>query len=193
MSNQELLREKADLVCERCTSTGLPRPFIRIASDFAVNFIWGHEGRTHTLSLYYNQKHHSWKLVSNTDWLRSVVEPVIQPLFGQKQSRIIPSQAQALVKPDWTEEAPRLQEYFAHAFTCLSLLEPFANDNIDFSIICQRTREAVKTVLRDPTLPQLDHQALSEALEMPDSTYFYEAKEYLSQCLTLCNINNAVN
>ncbi len=193
MSNQELLREKAELVCERCTSADLPQPLFRIASDFAVNFTWMLEGSTHTLSLYHNQKHQSWKSISNTDWLRNVVEPVIQPLFEQQQSRMIPTQTQAIAKPDRTERTSRLQAYFADAFTCLSLLEPFANDNIDFSIICHRTREAVKMVLTDPIRSQLDHQALSEALEMPDTTHFSEAKEYLIRCLTLCHINNAVN
>ena len=193
MSNQELLREKADLVCERCTSAGLPQPLFRIASDFAVNFTWRLEGSAHTLSLYYNQKHQTWKPISNSDWLRSVVEPVIQPLFGQQQSRIHPTQTQAFAKPDRTEQAPKVQAYFADALTCVSLLEPFANDNIDFSIICQRTREAVKMVLSDPLLTLLDRQALSESLELPDTTHFSEAKEYFIQCLTLCHINNAVN
>lgn len=193
MSNQELLREKAELICERCTSAGLPQPLFQIASDFAVNFTWRLEGSTHTLSLYYNQKHRSWKSISNTDWLRNVVEPVIQTLFEQQQSRIVPTQPQAITKPDRTEQAPRLQAYFADAFICLSLLEPFVNDNIDFSIICHRTREAVRMVLSDPIPSQLDHQALSEALEMPDKTHFSDAKEYFIRCLTLCHINNAVN
>src|SRR5437588_13062390 len=103
MSNRELLREKADLVCEHCASVGLPQPFTRIISDFAVSFAWWHEGKTHTLSLYYKQKHQKWTLVSNSDWLRNVVEPVIQPLFGQKQSNPFPSEAQA----------PKLQAYFS--------------------------------------------------------------------------------
>lgn len=193
MSNQELLREKANLVCERCASAGLPQPFPHITSDFAVNFTWWFEGRTHTLSLYYKQKHQSWTLVSNTDWLVNAVEPAIRPLFGQQQSKRFPSQAQEATKPDRTEQAPELQAYFAHALTCLSLLEPFANDNIDFSIICQRTRESVRMILSDPTPSHLDRTALSALLDTPDTTNFSGAKEYLTQCLTLCHINNAAS
>lgn len=193
MSNQELLREKADLVCEQCALAQLPQPFPNIASDFAVNFTWRLDGKSHTLSLYYKQKHQSWTLDSNSDWLRNVVEPVIRPLFGQQQSKPVPTQAQMPTKPDRTDQVSNLQAYFVHALTCLSLLEPFANDNIDFSIICQCTREAIEMVLSVSLLSNPDRQLLEEAFATPDTVHFTEAKEYLTRCLTLCHINNAVN
>ena len=85
------------------------------------------------------------------------------------------------------------QVYFKDALTCLSLLAPFSHDNIDFSAICDRTREAVKRVLSDPTFSHIDQAMLQVAIDTPNKSDFSGAKEYLTQCLTLCNINNAVN
>ncbi len=190
MSYQELLREKAIEVCERCTSAEVPQPLYHIASEYSVNFSWQHEGKNHTLALYYNAKQQSWKLVANTDWMKQVIVPVIQPLFGQQSTKATPSLTE--ISPAPTRENI-VQAYFADALACLSLLAPFANDNIDFSIICQRTKESVRMVLNDPALTDFDRDALSAALDVPNTINFIEAKEYFTRCLTLCNINNAVN
>ena len=190
MSYQELLQKKAIQVCERCASAGVPQPLYYFASEYSINFSWQHEGKKHTLALYYNTKQQSWKPVANTAWLKQVIVPVIQPLFGQHSTKATPSLTETSPAP--TQEH-RVQAYFADALACLSLLTPFANDNIDFSIICQRTRESVQMVLNDPIFSHLNRAALSVALDTPDTSDFHQAKEYLSQCLTLCNINNAVN
>lgn len=190
MSYQELLREKAVQVCERCAAAGIPQPLYHFASEYSVNFSWQHEGKKHTLALYYNTKQQSWKPVANTEWLKQVIVPVIQPLFGQHSTKTTLSLTETSPAP--TQEH-RVQAYFADALACLSLLTPFANDNIDFSIICQRTRESVRMILSDPTLSHFDRTALSALLDTPDTTNFSGAKEYLTQCLTLCHINNAAS
>jgi len=200
---QELLREKAIQVCERCASAGLSQPLYHIASVYSVNFSWQFEGKKHTLALYYKAKEQSWTSVPNSTWLRQVVLPMLQPLFEQGSIKEGPSSLGRLVDPvhepasqahfrDPAQELT-LQTYFVDALACLSLLEPFASDNIDFSIIYQRTKASVKMILNNLALSDLNRTALSTVLDIPDTTDFYQAKEYLTQCLTLCNINNAVS
>ncbi len=153
-------------------------------------FSWQYEGKRHILALYYNTKQQSWKPVANTEWLKQVVLPLIQPLFEQQPVKAtLPMPG---VSADPVQEAA-LQAYFADALTCLTLLESFANDNIDFSIICQRTRGSVRMILNDPMFTHLNRAALSAALDTPDTADFYQAKEYLSRCLTLCNINSVAS
>ena len=190
MSNEEILRAKAIQLCERCASAGLPQPLYRIVSDYSIDFTFWYEGRSQTLSLYYKPKNQQWTAVPKTDWLRRVVAPVIQPIFEHSSAGL---SALPAIESAGPVRAVAREAYFAEALTCLSLLEPFADDNIDFSIICQRTRESVRNILNDSTFSQLDHAALSEALAKPNTPNFWDAKEYLIQCLTLCHISNVVN
>lgn len=190
MSYQELLREKAAQVCAKCSAAGISQPFYRMTSEYSINFSWQHDGKNHTLTLYYKAKQQSWKPVANTEWLKQAILPVLQPLFGQLSKQT--SQTLAEISSAPTQEQ-RLQAYFANALACLALLTPFANDNIDFSIICQRTRESIRMVLDDPACPSFNCKALLAALDTPDTSDYHQAKEYLTRCLTLCNINNAVN
>lgn len=201
MIYQELLREKAIQVCERCNLAGLSQPFYYITSEYSVNFSWQFEGKKHTLALYYKARQQSWMPVPNSAWLRQFVLPVLQPLFEQRPIKEAPSSPRTSTDPvqeprsqanfrDPVQELT-LQTYFADALACLSLLEPFASDNIDFSIICQRTKASVKMILNNSVFSEINRTALSTVLDIPDSTDFYQAKEYLTRCLILCNINNA--
>ncbi|HEU5377498.1 MAG TPA: hypothetical protein VFV38_18910 [Ktedonobacteraceae bacterium] len=174
MSYQELLREKAAQVCERCKEVGIPQPFYRLASEYSVNFSWRHEGKTHPLALYYNAKQQSWKPVAQTEWLQQIILPALQPLFErslqmEKVPLIVATQEQ------------RLQAHFADALACFELLVPFAQDNIDFSILCQRVREAVRGILSDPILIPFHRSSLVATLEEPDVPDFSQAKEYLAK------------
>lgn len=161
MSNQELLREKAILICEHCVAVGLPQPMYRIVSDYAVNFFWQHEGKKHTLSLYYP----SWKTTSNSDWGKQVIEPAIQALFGQKPVTEQASTVARLAEREQPFAPPTPHVYFKNALESLALLTPFAHDNVDFSILCEQTREAVKMVLSDSTFSYLNQVALHMALD----------------------------
>ncbi len=190
MSYQELLREKAAQVCAQCTTTGISQPLYRIASEYSVNFSWQHEGKNHTLALYYNVKLQSWKPVAHTEWLKQAILPVLEPLFGYPVPQASPTPMETSLAPT---QGQRLQAYFANALKCIELLAPFAHDNIDFSIICQQTRKAIQMVLNDPAFSYLNCTALLSFLDVPDTSDFYQAKEYFSRCLTLCNINTAAN
>lgn len=186
MSYQELLREKAALVCERCKEVGIPQPLYRLASEYSVNFSWRHEGKDHTLALYYNAKQQRWKPVAQTEWLQQIILPTLQPLFER-------SLQMGNRSPMMATQEQQLQAHFANALACFELLAPFAQDNIDFSILCQRVKEAIRGILGDPTLVPFHHSSLLATLEEPDVPDFSQAKEYLSRCLTLCNMNNPVN
>lgn len=190
MSYEKLLRGKAAQICVRCAAMGISQPFYRIASEYAVNFSWWYEGKNHTLALYYNAKRQSWKLVAHTEWLKQTILPVLQPLFGQPATQASPTLVET---PSASSQEQKLQAYFAEALACLELLTPFAHDNIDFSIICQRTRESVRMILNDPAFSHLSDTGLLTVLDAPDTSDFYQAKEYLTRCLTLCNMNNVAS
>lgn len=196
MSHQELLRAKALEICERCADADLPVPSYSIKTDYQVNFVWHLEGK-HTLALYYKSSPQRWTLLPNTDWLKNVVLPVIAPLCEQVGQA--PIKAPSSAPPGSSLPAPaslpveQIQAYFAEALSCLSLLAPFTSDNVDCSILCQRTREALRHILADPACSHLDQAALNAAITIPDSVNFYTAKEYLTRCLTLCNINALKN
>jgi len=186
VSNCDLLREKAIQLCDYCRTVGLPRPQCKIVSEYAVNFIWRNEGTRHVLSLYYKSDHQRWTPHPNTDWLKKVIYPQLQPFFEQVQVSSPLEVASSIANKD------ALRMYFAEALDCLSRLELFAHENINFSIICQLTKEAIKTILRDG-FSYLDCESLTAMAEIPCSPSFSAAKEYLSQCLTLCHINKPFN
>ena len=192
MSNQELLREKALLIINHCAAIGLPIPQYQIVSEYAVNFLWHYEGRKHVLSLYYKANPQRWTFTANTDWGKQVIIPSVQSLLEQEQTA---NHSQPPSQSTNTQNARplTLQAYFSDAIASLTLLTPFAHDNIDFSIICEQTRQAVRGILNDADFASLSREALLTAIERPNSTNFLEAKEYLTQCLTLCNMNNVIN
>lgn len=192
MSNQELLREKAILVCDHCGKVGLPLPQYRIIPEYQVNFIWRYEGSQHTASLYCNSKQ-EWKIKVNTDWGKQVILPALQPLFGLSQAEKPVQRPVSEIERKQSSTSSTPEIYFSDAVACLSLLAPFSHDNIDFSIICEKARQAVIQTLHDPAFAYLKREALQLAIESPNRTNFLEAKEYLTLCLTLCKINSSVS
>lgn len=193
MNYQGLLRAKAFEVCDLCTAKGLPKPtFVLVEQNYLINFTWLHEGKKQMLSLYYKPTRQSWTLFSKSDWLKSVVIPIIEPLCQSASigTAVAPASS-ACTLPDLPHTG--IQAYFEDALSCLELLSPFAADNVDCSIICQLTRRAAKYILSDPACSYLDQTTLATHIELPDSTDFSAAKEYLNQCLTLCHMSNAAN
>jgi|GEM_PF-1511541 hypothetical protein len=190
MSNQELLQTKAEQISACCAEVGLAQPVIRIVSEYAVNLIWHHEGQNHTLSLSWSPNRQKWTPVPNTDWLKQEVMPAIASIVGVSTSRtVLPTKTQKKVTEDTaTEHLLRL--YFADARDSLKQLEPFAQDNVDCRIVCRRAKEALERILDDPACTHLDRVALLSLCSRPDRSDFSGAKEYLTQCLTLCNIIN---
>jgi len=190
MSNQELLQTKAEQICACCAEVGLPQPVVRIVSDYAVNLIWHHEGKNHTLSLNWSPNHQKWTPVPNTDWLKQEVMPAIASMLGASTAQpVFPIRTQQKTA-ELTETEHLLQLYFADACDSLKRLEPFAQDNVDCRIVCRRAREALERILDDPACTHLDRVALLSLCSRPDRSDFSGAKEYLTQCLTLCNIIN---
>lgn len=192
MSNQELFRAKAQEICNHCTIKGLPQPFYLIKEqNYLINFTWQYEGKKHVLALYYKPTRQSWTLTAYNDlWLQTVIIPVLEPLCSSSARSPVPEAASSSLEASFSS-ANRTQAYFEGALACLTLLNPFATDNVDCSIICQLTRKAVEYILLDPACSYLDQAALAAVVDVPVSTQFFTAKEYLNQCLTLCHINDA--
>jgi len=182
MSNYELLREKAIQVCERCKTNGLPQPQFSVVSDYSVNLKWHNEGTIHTLAIAYSPKRQRWTLSPNSDWLKNVVCPLIQAVIDSHRSE--PSSLSE------TSAAFDPHNYFIQAQESLNILEPYANENVDCSIICELTRAAVNAVLRDLASLSLDQPALLAVIGMPNTTNFFAAKEYFTRCLNLCTRNS---
>lgn len=190
MSFRELLQTKAEQISTRCVEVGLTRPIIRVVSDYAVDLYWSYEGKKHTLSINWSPKRQQWTPVSKTDWVQREIMPVIAPLLNSPVagSTPTPPQVKGLVAAE-----PPLQLYFADAYDGLKRLEPFAQDNIDCAIICHRAKEAINLILDDPACIHLNRAALIAKRNEPDRSNFFGAKEYFTQCLTLCNISSMLS
>jgi hypothetical protein len=116
--------------------------------------------------------------------------PIVEPLCSSSVSPLV---AEAAPYNSVSAPSDSIQIYFEEALACLEVLRPFADDNVDCSIICRFTRKAVEYILLDPTCSHLDQTALTAVVDLPMSTKFFDAKEYLNRCLTLCHISNVVN
>jgi hypothetical protein len=189
MSNYDLLKGKAIQICERCKANGLTQPQFSVVSEYRVNFIWLKEGKRHTLSLDYKPSRQRWTLTSNSDWLKSVICPLIQPLVDVPPSPIPSLSETHALKVQNVE--PR--QYFTQAQESVHILEPYANENVDCSIICELTKVAARAALSDVANISLNRPALMTAIDKPNSPDFFVAKEYFITCLTLCTSNNNNN
>ena len=191
MSSRELLGEKARQISESCKNANLPEPQIRITTDNSVDLTWQYEGTRHTLSLYYSSKNKRWTPQPKTEWLKQMVSPVIMALF---EPQTLSQPSLAIASPTLPVKGLTLQTYFAEALACVALLEPYAHENVDCSIICRKAKEAVQALLNESVFSNLDYSALKDMLVQPDVTGFSVAKEFLTRCMTLCNpINKAAN
>jgi len=180
---KKLIEEKATEVSQILHSAGYMHIYRLI--DYGINFMLQYEGGNQTLTLSYSPKKRRWTPHSGNEWIKDVVIPLIQPLFDRTQS----TTPEQVVSPISIEHPSNIGvHHFAEARECLRLLEPFANDNIDFSIICDFARRGIHLILEDPNYAKLDRTMLQGLLSQPSQSDFYAVKEYLSQCLTRCNL-----
>lgn len=180
---RKLIEEKAMEIRRFLDAEGYIH-FYRII-DYGVNFILWYAGGEHTLTLFYSPKRRRWTHRSVNEWVQNVVIPQILPLLYETRSV---SPKRITLPTEKASIAGGKDHYFAEAREYLKILEPFAGENIDFSIICDYARQGVQSILKDFAHSQLDRASLQRLLEQPSQPDFYKAKEYLLQCLTQCSI-----
>jgi hypothetical protein len=110
---------------------------------------------------------------------------LILPLLGETQPQISKQKASMTSNKQKIFSA---EKYFEEAREYMHILEPFAEENIDFSVIFDFAQRGVRLTLNDPRLINLDRQPLFHMLEQSQQTDFIAAKEYLRQCLMVCGI-----
>ncbi|GCE49788.1 hypothetical protein KTH_46570 [Thermosporothrix hazakensis] len=144
--------------------------------QYGVNIRLTHRGKSVTLSLFYNSKKRSWNIQSSNEWVKAEIFPKVQSLLEAK-------------KPPVTEQSPiYLEPYFREVCHYMRLLEPFADEYIDFSLLFEYTRRAIKQVLLFSTIEESDRVALQELLDVDPKVEFVEVKEYLTTCMKICKI-----
>lgn len=153
--------------------------------DYGINFTLRQAENSHILTLSYSPKKNRWTPFSMSEWIKDVVIPLILPLLGEAQQPISKQKASTILNEQKVSSA---EIYFAEARECLHVLEPFAEENIDFSVIFDFAQRGVQLTLHDPRFIDLDRQALSRVLEQQQQTDFIAVKEYLHQCLTVCGV-----
>ena len=178
---KHILEKKAAEVSEYLTSKGFSFSYGLI--DYGINFKLQYGGSIHTLTLWYKASKRRWTAQSPNEWVKDVVIPLIQPFLGGTPPSI--SKQKANIGSN-EQQVSSAEVYFAEARECLRMLEPFARENIDFSVICDFAQRGVQLALNDPRCPPLDRQALEKVLVQPHQSDFQAAKEYLQKCLTLC-------
>lgn len=189
-SNREILLAVMRQVREICVANQLPPPLSRISNEYAVNFDWQIKGKKEALQLSYSPKRNQFTPTSNSDWIRNTVWPLLQPLLASIELNSTTSKKPQVVKKsdDQIFDPLQLASYFVSAVAALKILEPLSQDNVNFGIICERTKQAVSAVLADSASKNLDAKALTSQLEKPVQIDFNSAKEYLEECLSLCQL-----
>lgn len=180
---KKMLEERAVTISQYLRSAGYVHSCGLI--DYGINFTLHYGGNKHIMSIFYSPKRQRWSSYSVNEWVQDVVLPKIQPLLGE--TRTTSSYKQAVVLPIPTAQQGTRDNYFSEALEGLHLLEPFAKENIDFSILYDLTQRGVMLVMKDRQLNHLDQQALQVLLDQPSRTDFHAAKEYLFLCLRRCN------
>lgn len=153
--------------------------------DYSINFTLQYNGKKQTLSLSYSPNKKRWTAYSSSGWIKNAIIPSVQPMLSEKVSSIGQKETSLA---EYKYGVFSGEVYFAEAFACLDILEPFAEEYIDFSVICDFTQQGVRLVLNDPRCAYLDRTPLLEMLEQPLLIGFHAAKEYLYRCLTLCGV-----
>ncbi len=180
---KNVLEEKAVTISQYLRSAGYVHSYRLI--EYGINFTLSYGGNEHILSISYSPKRQRWSSRAVNEWVLDIVLPKIQPLLGETQTTTSHKQADTLPIPTAQKSATR--NYFSEALEGLRLLELFAKENIDFSILYDLTRRGVMLVMKDRKLSHLDQQALQTLLDQPSRTDFHAAKEYVFQCLKRCN------
>lgn len=179
---RETLEKKATEISSYLLSKGYIHTYRLI--DYGINFVLRNLRGEHTLTISYSPKKRLWTSRAVNEWVQDVIIPQLQPLLGSAYSVA----SERAVAPKRVRETIPTNAYFIDARECLRILEPFAEENIDFSILYDFVRRGIQLMLKDPRQAHLDHSSLRRLLEQPSQSDFYAAKEYLYQCLTQCNI-----
>lgn len=180
---KKILEERAVTISQYLRSAGYVHSCRLI--EYGINFKLHYGGNEHILSIFYSPKRQRWSSYAVNEWAQDIVLPKIQPLLGE--TRTTSSHKQAVALPVPAAQKDSRDNYFSEALEGLQLLEPFAKENIDFSILYDLARRGVMLVMKDRQLNHLDQQALQVLLDQPSRTDFHAAKEYLFLCLTRCN------
>ena len=178
------LEEKAIEVSHYFNSVGYLHTYRLI--EYGINFLLLNAGSEHTLTLSYSPKKKRSTAYSVNEWVEDAVIPLLQPLLGGKATSA--KKQETNTTSGYVHKAFSPKIHFVEALACLSILAPFQDENIDFSIICDFAQRGIRLVLNDPRCAHLDQLSLQEVLGQPSRSDFYNAKEYLFQCLTRCNI-----
>src|SRR3954454_19799878 len=154
------LEEKAIEVCKQLTSMSILHTYRLV--DYGINFTLQYNGKKHILTLSYSPNKNRWTPHSGSDWVKSTVIPIVQSLLNGEATSTKQRKANATAH---THGAFSGEVYFAEALECLSILEPFAEEYIDFSIICDFAQRGVQLMLKEPRCAYLDRISLLELLE----------------------------
>jgi len=177
------LEEKAIEVSKQLTSMSILHTYRLV--DYGINFTLQYHGKKQVLTLSYSPNKNRWTPHSGNDWVKSAVIPVMQSLLSKD---ITSTKQQKANTTAYTHDVFPGEVYFAEALECLNILKPFAEEYIDFSVICDFAQRGVRLVLNDPRCTYVDRASLTEMLEQPLPSDFYDAKEYLFRCLMLCRL-----
>ncbi len=180
---KEKLEEKTIEVSRYLKSVGYLHTYRLIG--YGINFSLLNAGSEHTLTLSYSPKKKRWTPYSVNEWVIDVVIPLVQPLLGGTAASA-KKQETNTITPENMHEAFSPKKHFVEALACLNVLTPFQEENIDFSIICDFAQRGIRLVLSDHKCVHLDRSSLLEVLGQPSQSDYYDAKEYLNQCLTVC-------
>jgi hypothetical protein len=184
-NSQEILQNKALEIEQHLTASDYSCRYTLIQNG--INFTVFLVGRDAKFTIYYKPTKDIWSFYSVDEWANSEIQPRLKILPGLQTTRVFKKNSCIeQVERQGSISGPSL--YFEPALECFHLLQPFAAEYIDFSIICEQTRIGIKSILDDPRYTHFDQRALQAALVTPSSFDFTNAKEYLTQCLTLCNI-----
>ncbi|GHO49636.1 hypothetical protein [Ktedonospora formicarum] len=167
---QDKAREVRDLLAEHqiiCTTYTV--------INYGINFPLQHNGKRVNLNLSYSSNKNRWTAQSADSWIKTIVIPLLTPLLS-------PSQESKLVSKQIREHTSSAS-YFETAKYCLTMLEPFQDDNIDCSIIIEQAQRDIQFLLQDVQYGRLNRNILQELLAHPVTVDFQSAKEFLSQCL----------
>ncbi len=179
-----VLEEKAIAINQYLRSAGYANSYRLI--EYGINFTLDYGGNEHILSIFYSPKRQRWSSHTVNEWVRDVILPKIQPLLVE--TRTTTSHKQSITLPIPASQKSSTENYFSEALEGLRLLEPFAKENLDFSILYDLAQRGVMLVLKDRKLSHLDQQALQALLDQPSRTDFQAAKEYVVLCLSRCSI-----
>lgn len=182
---QEILQNKAREIERYLTSSDYHCTYSLIQNG--INFMISLVGREARFTLYYKPTKGTWNFYSVDEWTKSEIQPKLNLMLGLQASEVSKhiSSHEPVVHKE-SHSGPSL--YFEAALECFRLLQPFAEEYIDFSIIYEQAKMSIKGILDDPRYAYFNRQALQSILVVPSSYDFTGAKEYLSQCLTLCQI-----